>query len=416
MDGLSPDVPFAEKALVGALIDTDGAGIDELTVTGQDFADPRLGDLFDTILRARVSGHHATYATLMDAHPNYSALIAELGAGFGLLAYAIAEHASIVAKNALRRRLRAAAAGLEQRAQNPDLDEDTLIEQARALVDVAVGEPRRSLRFLRDVVPDVIDRIEAGGQFVPSPWPSLDKAIGGFRPGCVYVIGARPAVGKTVVAGQCAVALAQHGPVAFSSLEMSDTELAARFISERALIHVTRVKDGTMTPTDWERFAERRARVDGLPIAIDDRASVTAADVRQFARSVGRHGPLAGVVVDYLQLMSPTNARAERQQQITEASRLLKVMAKDLSTPVILLSQLNRETEKRSDPTPKLSDLRESGAIEQDADVVIFLTREKEMGREKLVLEIAKNRHGETATVELVWQGAVSRAVEWKDA
>ena len=179
---------------------------------------------------------------------------------------------------------------------------------------------------------------------------------------------------------------------------------------------VGRVKDGLMTEKDWERFAQRRRNVDDLQIAIDDRASVTATDVRQFARTVSRHGKLAGVIVDYVQLMGSENPRADRHVQVAASSRLLKVMAKDLRCPVIVLSQLNRESEKRQDARPKLADLRESGAIEQDADVVILLSRERQMGVEKLVLDVAKNRHGEQAVVELKWQGALSRAVEWEEA
>lgn len=404
----------AEKSVLGAVLETDGACLDELALTSEDFRDPHLGSLFEAMRRARLNGQHVTFATMLDANPGQIALLGELSE-YGRLAYAVADHAAIVAKDALRRRLKAAAAGLVQRAEDADLDSDGLIEQARALVDGAVGEQRRPVRFLRDIVPGVMNRMEAGGQFVASPWPSLDAAIGGLRPGAVYVIGARPAQGKTVVAGQIAVALAKHGPVAFSSLEMSEDELVARFISERVHIAVGNVKDGKMSDADWARFAQRRRNVDDLQIAIDDRAGVTTADIRQFARSVSRHGQLAGVVVDYLQLITGTNTRAERRVQIDEASRQLKVLAKDLRVPVIVLSQLNRKSTERADPRPRLEELKESGSIEQDADVVVLLHREKSLAGHKITLDVAKNRHGETATVELRWEGALSRAVEWEE-
>ena len=414
MDALSLDLTSAELGVLGAVLETDGVCLDELTLTGEDFSDPKLGDLFDVMRRARLNGQHVTYATLADANPGQAAFIMSL-TEHGRFKYAVQEHAGIVSKQALRRRLRAAAAGIEDRAGQSDLDEQDLIDQARTIVDAAVGEQRRPVRFLRDIVPGLVNRMEDGGQFMQTPWASLDAAIGGFRPGAVYVFGARPGIGKSVVAQQCAVALAKHGPVSFSSLEMSEEELAARFVAERVAIHVGRVKDGKMTDADWLRFAQRRRNVDDLQIAIDGRASVTASEVRQQARSVSRHGKLAGVIVDYVQLMSPENPRADRHVQVSESSRRLKVMAKDLRCPVIVLSQLNRESEKRSDSRPKLADLRESGAIEQDADVVVLLSREREMGVEKLVLDVAKNRHGETPVIDLKWQGALSRAVEMNE-
>lgn len=401
--------------VLAAVVETDGACLDELGLTGQDFRDPGHGDMFDMMARAHAEGRHVTYATLADANPGQAAFVMGL-LDYGMLKYAVAEHARIVGKDALRRRLRAAASGLVQRADDPGLDADALTEQARTIVDQAVGEQRRPVRFLRDIVPGVVNRMDQGGQFVASPWPSLDEIIGGFRPGCVYVLGARPGAGKTVCAGQIAVSLAQHGPVAFSSLEMSEDELTARFIAERIHIEVGKVKDGKMTPADWERFAHRRRQVEDLPIAVDDRAGVTVHDIRQFARSVSRHGRLSGVIVDYLQLVAPSNPRAERHVQVADASRQLKVLAKDLRVPVVMLSQLNRESEKRTDPRPRLSELKESGAIEQDADAVILLSRERQLGVQKLVMDVAKNRHGETAVVELRWQGALSRAIEMEAA
>ncbi len=414
VDALSVDLTSAELGVLGAALETDGVCLDELTLTGEDFSDPRLGDLFDVMRRARLDGQHVSYATLADANPAEAPFIMSL-MEHGRLSYAIAEHAAIVSKNATRRRLRNAAAVLAERAAGSDLSEQELIDQARTIVDGAVGEQKRPVRFLRDIIPGVLTRMEDGGQFVASPWPSLDAAIGGFRPGAVYIVGARPGVGKTVVAGQIAVALAKHGPVAFASLEMSEEELTARFISERIHIAVGNVKDGKMTDADWQRFAQRRRNVDDLQIAIDDRTNVTVADVRQFARSVSRHGKLAAVVVDYLQLMASANPRADRRVQIGESSRQLKVLAKDLRVPVIVLSQLNRESTKRADPRPRLDELKEAGEIESDADVVILLHREKVVAGHKLTLDVAKNRHGETATVELRWQGALSRAIEWEE-
>jgi replicative DNA helicase len=214
-----------------------------------------------------------------------------------------------------------------------------------------------------------------------------------------------------VIAAQCATALAEHGAVAFSSLEMSAVELVQRFVSERAMVNMRHLKNNRMTDEDFARFRSRREVLAKLNIAIDDRTSISPADVRGFVRGLSKKHTVSGVVVDYLQLMS-SPSRSERYQQVTEFSREMKIIAKDFNVPVIVLSQLNRQSESRSDGRPKISDLRESGAIEQDADVVMLLRREGEVPKESLFIDVAKNRHGETGEVELDWQGAYSRAVE----
>jgi len=149
-----------------------------------------------------------------------------------------------------------------------------------------------------------------------------------------------------------------------------------------------------------------------LQIAIDDRSGIGPGEIRSFVRTVSRHGKLAGVVVDYMQLMTSKN-KMERHNQVAEFSRQLKIMAKDFQVPVIALSQLNRNVENRAEAQPRLSDLRESGAIEQDADVVMLLRREGTDPNEVMVIDIAKNRHGQTGEVELAWNGVFSRVEEW---
>jgi replicative DNA helicase len=287
-----------------------------------------------------------------------------------------------------------------------------MTERARQLVDDAAGTQKSQVRFVRDIIPDVLERMNTKTTFVPTPWPTLNAAIGGLRPGAVYVVAARPGMGKTVIAAQLATCLAQTGMVAFSSLEMSEDDLVSRLISERLEIMVGKVKDNRMAPRDWDIFNSRRPELDDLNIAIDDRSNIAPGDVRSFARSVSRHGKLAGIVVDYMQLMT-SRSKMDRHLQVSEFSRQLKIMAKDMHVPVIALSQLNRQSESRMDGIPKLSDLRESGSIEQDADVVILLRREGEYPSEELILDVAKNRHGETGIVQLAWQGEFSRAVEW---
>lgn len=399
----------AELAVLGAVIATAGECLDDITITGSDFSSPQNGDLFDLMRKMRNQSKHIDLITVMDAAPEARAFIATL-TDHSPFAYAVESYADIVATHSMRRRLSAAAMGLSH--LEPHLTVAEMAERARALVDDAVGEQKARIKFVKDFTPSVIDRLQSKDLFVETPWKSLDYAIGGFRPGAVYVIAARPGVGKTVVAAQIAVALSQNGLVPFSSLEMSGDELVTRLISEQLQISVGHLKDARMTDRDWQLWEQGRDKVDGLQIAIDDRSGIGPGEIRSFVRTVSRHGKLAGVVVDYMQLMTSKN-KVERHNQVAEFSRQLKIMAKDFQVPVIALSQLNRNLENRAEGQPRLSDLRESGAIEQDADVVMLLRREGRDPSESLIIDVAKNRHGQVGEVELAWDGVYSRAIEW---
>lgn len=406
---LDQTIDDAELAVLGSVLATSGACLDGLALTGADFYEPRRGDLFDVMLEMRRAGKPVEALTMAEANPSESSWLWSLTDHVTSVASA-EYYASLVAKHAMRRRLAAVGAGLSALGSGIEMDE--LAETARRMVDEAVGQSRSKVRFVRDIVPDVLERMESKVSFVPSPWAGINDKIGGFRPGAVYVVAARPGQGKTVIAGQVAACLAEHGNVAFASLEMTADELVSRLISERLLISVGKVKDARMNDRDWSVFRDGRAKLDALNIAIDDRSGISAAEVRGFARSVHREGKLAGVVVDYMQLMV-SKQKMDRHLQVADFSRQLKIMAKEMQVPVIALSQLNRNSESSQLAIPKLSDLRESGAIEQDADVVMLLRREGNELAEQLIVDVAKNRHGETGEVSLAWQGMFSRAVDW---
>jgi len=399
----------AELAVLGAVIATGGKCVDDIALTGEDFREPFRGDLFDQMRSMRQSGKHVDQLTLSDLYPKHAAFIWTL-TEHAPFAHAVVSYADIVATHALRRRLAEAGAALA--GLDPALSRSQMADRAVELVDTAVGSQQQKLRFVRDILPEVIDRLRGKETFTPTPWGELNTQIGGLRPGALYVIGARPGVGKTVIAAQLAAQLAQTGLVAFSSLEMTEHELVQRLIAERLLIMVGKIKDARMTDRDWELLMTRKAELEALNIAIDDRSGISAGEVRTFARQVSRKGRLVGVVVDYLQLMT-SGGRMDRHLQVAEFSRQLKILAKDFQVPVIALSQLNRNSESTALAQPKLSDLRESGAIEQDADVVMLLRREGDDLAEHLVIDVAKNRHGQTGEVDLAWQGEFSRAVEW---
>jgi replicative DNA helicase len=395
-----------EKALVGACLGKPSV-VDLVNVSGADFANPQLGDVFDTIKTLTESGRTADFITVSAALPQHSQLIASLNEyAFG--SYAVEEYAGIVTDAALRRRLKSAGMGLANLEDS--LTASEVVERARQLVDDAVGQSASKVRFIRDILPSLEKKLEAKEMFIPSPWHGLNVAIGGFRPGAVYVVAARPGVGKTVIAAQIATQLSKHGLVSFSSLEMTETELVSRIVAERLDISVGHLNDAKLSAVEKQVLTDQREIIASLRIAVDDRSGVNPSDIRQFVRTVSRQGKLAGVIVDYLQLLT-SKSKMERHNQVAEFSRQLKILANDFRVPVVALSQLNRNSERTADAVPRLSDLRESGAIEQDADVVILLRREGIFPREELIMDVAKNRHGETGEIRLHWDGRYSRAV-----
>lgn len=407
----------AERAVLGSILATSGKALDEITLTGGDFFDPKHGDLFDAMREMWSRSIPVDAFTLSEANGEHSAFLYSLTSDAVPMA-SVTYYADIVKRDGLRRRLASVGAAFGQ--FDTTMDSSMVADEARRLVEDAIGQVGQSVRFVADVLPDVVARMESKSVFIPSPWPTLNAAIGGFRPGAVYVVAARPGMGKTVIGAQIAAQLASEGNVAFSSLEMTADELVARFVAERLSINVGRIKDARMQQHDWELFENGRPELEKLRIAIDDRSGISATDVRMFARSVQRHGKLAGVIVDYMQLMV-SKQKQDRHLQVAEFSRQLKILAKDFQVPVVALSQLNRNSEASALSTPKLSDLRESGAIEQDADVVMLLRREVLerdtsgiVRKESLIIDVAKNRHGQTGEVELSWDGQHSRAVEWE--
>jgi replicative DNA helicase len=366
--------------------------------------DGRYGDIFDTMRRMQLDGKPIDPTTVGGELPAHAVFLWSVTDEVPSTSNTLF-HAQMVHEAAVRRRV--AEAGTRIHSWAGDLDLADLADKARKEVDDALGMQKRKVRFMQDTIGDTIAAIGKPSKSVPSPWRSLNETIGGFRPGGLYVIGARPGVGKTAVSMQAALELSKHGVVAYSSLEMPEHELHLRAISAGAWVPHALLEAPHPLP-DWarKRVAEWKAATPKM-IAFDDRGSVTVNDIRAHARSVSREGHLAGVVVDYLQLISGASG-SKRLEVVTEASRQLKLLARDLECPVIALSQLNRNSESRMDKRPALSDLRESGAIEQDADLVVLLHRDMEPRPEQVNefdMLVAKNRHGQTRALSMEWHG-----------
>src|ERR1700685_2476955 len=334
--------------------------------------------------------------------------------------------ARIVRERAILRRLVEAGTRIVEFGYAGDADADDLVDRAQAEVyavtDNRMGEDYHSLS---EIVPGALDEIEAIGSHngvltgVPTGFADLDALTNGLHAGQMIVIAARPAIGKSTLALDFARAAAIRHNIAtvLFSLEMGRNEITMRLLSAESRVPLQTMRTGQMNDDDWARLARRMSEVADAPLFIDDSPNMSMMEIRAKCRRLKQRHDLKFVIVDYLQLMSSPKRVENRQQEVSELSRSLKLLAKELEVPVVALSQLNRGPEQRTDKKPQLSDLRESGSIEQDADVVILLHREDVYEREspragEADLIVAKHRNGPTATVTVAFQGHYSRFVD----
>jgi replicative DNA helicase len=272
---------------------------------------------------------------------------------------------------------------------------------------------------------EALNEIEAisnrGGEMigVPTGFIELDKLTNGLHPGQLVILAARPALGKSTLGLDiCRAASIKHGLASvIFSLEMSRNEIVMRLLSAEAQVPLHHMRAGTMGDADWTKLASKMGTVSEAPLFIDDSPNMTLMEIRAKCRRLKQRHDLRLVVVDYLQLMTSGKRVESRQQEVSEFSRSLKLLAKELEVPVIAISQLNRGAEQRTDKRPLLADLRESGSLEQDADVVVLLHREDAYEREspragEADFIVAKHRNGPTATVTVAFQGHYSRFVD----
>ncbi|MEY3736888.1 MAG: hypothetical protein RLZZ251_604, partial [Actinomycetota bacterium] len=269
------------------------------------------------------------------------------------------------------------------------------------------GEDFVQLNTLIPAALDEIEKLQTGEltEGVKSGFKDLDQLTHGFHPGNMIVIAARPAVGKSTLG----LDIARHASIhdgacsVIFSLEMSRSEITMRMLSAEARISLTNIRSGTLSDEEWSRLARRMGEINDAPLFIDDSANLSMMEIRAKARRLKQRHDLKLVVIDYLQLMSSGKRVESRQQEVSEFSRQLKLLAKELNVPVIAISQLNRSPEQRTDKRPVLSDLRESGSIEQDADVVILMHRDdvydaqNRSGEADLI--VAKHRNGPTKVI-----------------
>jgi replicative DNA helicase len=257
---------------------------------------------------------------------------------------------------------------------------------------------------------------------IPTGFKRLDRKLSGLQKSQLIIVAGRPGMGKTSFALNIAqhVAISSQIPVAVFSLEMSREQLAMRMLCSEALVDSQKTRNGGLTYDDFEKLAKGIEVLGKAPVYIDDSPTITVMEMLAKARRLKKEKGLGLVVIDYLQLMTGKDRRENRQQEISGMTRSLKIMAKELEMPVILLSQLSRASEKRDTKRPMLSDLRESGSIEQDADVVLFIHRESYYNQEAeggdiTQIIVAKQRSGPTGDVNVGWRGEYTQFIELAD-
>jgi replicative DNA helicase len=335
-------------------------------------------------------------------------------------------YAEIVKEKATLRRLVEAGTKIVQIGYAGEGEVDDIVDEAQAevfkLTEKRSSEDYAPLSEIMDGVLDEIEAIsnrEAGIYGVPTGFADLDELTNGFHSGQMIIVAARPAMGKSTLALDFCRAASIHNNLAsvFFSLEMSRSEITMRLLSAEAKVPLNHIRNGNMTDDDWNKLARKMGEVSSAPMFIDDSPNLTMMEIRSKARRLKQKHDLKLIVLDYLQLMSSGKKVESRQLEVSEFSRQIKLLAKELDVPVIALSQLNRGSEQRSDKRPMVSDLRESGSLEQDADMVILLHRddvyEKESTRPgEADVIVAKHRNGPTRDIVVAFQGHYSRFVD----
>ena len=426
-----PHDDVAEQSVLGGMLLSKDAIADVVeSLRASDFYKPAHETIYEAILSLYGHGSPADAITVADELKKRGELTRVGGAAYlhtliaSVPTAANAQYyAEIVKEHAIMRRLIEAGTKIAQLGYANETEVDTLVDQAQAeIYAVTDGNAKEDYVSFSEALEATMREIDAnsnrpdGVYGVPTDFIELDELTGGLHGGQMIVIAARPGVGKSTMALDIArsAAIHHHMPTVFFSLEMSRTELAMRVLSAEGKISMGRLKKGDLDTEGWTNLATLQGRIDSAPLFIDDSPNMTLMEIRAKCRRLKQRNDLKLVVLDYLQLMSSGKKVESRQQEVSEFSRSLKLLAKELDVPVIALSQLNRCSEQRTDKRPMVSDLRESGSIEQDADMVILLHREDMYNPEsdrvgEADMIIAKHRGGPTRTIPLAFSGKYSR-------
>jgi len=414
----------AEKSLLGAVL-IDEETLADITehVTQKDFYEKRHGMIYDAMMRLYEKRKPVDLLTLTDELKRKkeledvggSAYLTELTNYVPTSAHA-ESYAEIVAQKAVRRRLIRASGEISEMGFNEESSTQELLQQAeQELFAVSDQSLKQDLVSIETILTDSFDRMEElhrnKGQLrgVRTGYRDLDNMTAGLQRSDLIILAARPAMGKTTLVTNLAynVATIAKQSVLFFSLEMSKEQLVDRMLADASGVDAWNIRTGNLSEDDFSKLSDAMGEMAEAPIYIDDTPGVSVLEMRTKARRAAHEAPLGLIIIDYLQLMQGSGRdNGNRVQEVSEISRGLKLLARELNVPVIALSQLSRSVESRTPQIPQLSDLRESGSIEQDADIVMFIYREAyynpDTDRENITdLIIAKHRNGPTGKVEL---------------
>lgn len=421
-----PHSDEAERAVIGSmLMDADAIVTASEMITSDDFYQRQYGILFDVMTELYGEDKPVDLVTLQERLKNKDVPPELTSVEFisGILndvptSANIKHYAETVAEKALLRRIIWANEEIANTCYLGKEPVDQILEETeKKIFDLLQKKSSDDFVPIRDVVLSVIDKIELAAKHkgtvtgLATGFYDLDYKTSGFQPSDLILVAARPSMGKTAFVLNLAqyIAVKNKVPTAIFSLEMSKDQLVNRLLSMESKVDSQLIRTGNLSANDWEKLIESAGDISKAPLIIDDTPGISISELRSKCRKFKLENDLGLVIIDYLQLMSGGSKRTDsRQQEISEISRSLKALAREINAPVIALSQLSRACETRPDHRPILSDLRESGAIEQDADVVMFIYRDDYYNKDtdkKNISEIiiAKQRNGPIGTVELVW-------------
>lgn len=428
-----PHSKEAELSVIGSVLtDSEGVAASAEIIKADDFYYAANREIYKTVMELFNENIPVDIVTVSDRLKQHDKLDGIGGIGYLSAAVTgvhttgnVEYYAKIIKEKAVLRRLISASNLISEMAYNEDGSIEKILESSeQAVFDVSSVKESNDIAPIQDILmtayQDMVENSINKGTItgVPTGFTELNKRTGGFHGGELIIIAGRPGMGKSSFAVNIAeyASINEHIPVAIFNLEMSKTMIVNRILCSQALVDSHKVRVGDFDSEDWQQIGTVVDKVAMAPLFIDDTASITVSEIRAKCRRLKQTKNLGMVVIDYLQLMQSGGRSESRQQEIAEISRSLKVLAKELDVPVIALSQLSRTSESRSDKRPMLADLRESGAIEQDADMVMFLYRDEYYNpdtEDKNIAEciIAKHRSGSTGPFKLGWRGQYTKFV-----
>ncbi len=419
----------AEQSVIGAMLIDEEAVYKVIEILKEDdFYRPEHAKIMKAIKELSLRGLPVDIVSVVESLEKMghldevggSTYIAQLAA-FVPNAANVEYYAKIVKNKAILRELIKAGGEISDLGFNESLDIDEVLDLAeQKIFNIAQEKTQTYFIRIKDFLHEHFEEIEnrykrkLGVSGIPSGYQSLDKITGGFQNSDLIIIAARPSVGKTSFALNIAtnIAIKENLPVGFFSLEMSKEQLLERMLCSEAKVDMQRLKTGYLRDEDFSKITEAYSELYEAPIYIDDSPDVTLTDIRTKSRRLKIESKVGIIFVDYLQLIRSEQRVENRVLEISQITRGLKNLARELNIPIVVLSQLSRAVEKREDKKPMLSDLRESGSIEQDADVVIFLHIPDEAERERVEVLVAKQRNGPQGQCRLLFQSEYTKFVE----